>query len=47
MQVHIRHSGQANMLLNTGKLPHVNKKVLNIAEREKKMSHPSEREMKK
>lgn len=42
MQVHIKHSGTANMLLNTSELPGVTKKMLSIAHREKKLSHPSD-----
>jgi hypothetical protein len=41
VQVHIRHSGTANMLLNTNELPGINKKMLAIAEREKKLSKAS------
>jgi len=38
VQVHIRHSGTAIMLLNTNQLPGITKKMLAIAEREKKVS---------
>jgi hypothetical protein len=41
LQVHIKHSGTANMLLNTSKLPGINKKKLAVAEREKKVSKTS------
>lgn len=44
MQLDITHKGQAKMLLNTACLPGVTKKLLAIAEREKKLSKPSGRE---